>query len=183
MQSASWGRPVGTHEHHQVMERIDIITGTLGKAMGGASGGYTSGRREIIQLLRQRSRPYLFSNSLAPPIVAATLRVLEMLVQSTQLRDQLEANTRYFRQQIQEIGLDIVPGEHPIVPVMLGDARLAAGMAEDMLRRGVYVIGFSFPVVPKGKARIRTQISAVHSRQDLDKALEAFAESKKSLGI
>lgn len=173
----------GTHEHHQVMERIDIITGTLGKAMGGASGGYTSGRREIIQLLRQRSRPYLFSNSLAPPIVAATLRVLEMLVQSTQLRDQLEANTRYFRQQIQEIGLDIVPGEHPIVPVMLGDARLAAGMAEDMLRRGVYVIGFSFPVVPKGKARIRTQISAAHSRQDLDKALEAFAESKKSLGI
>ena len=173
----------GTHEHHGVMERIDILTGTLGKAMGGASGGYTSGRREIVQLLRQRSRPYLFSNSLAPPIVAATLRVLDMLGLSTELRDQLERNTRYFRKQIQKIGFDVVPGEHPIVPIMLGDAKLAAVMAEDMLDRGVYVVGFSFPVVPKGQARIRTQISAAHSLQDLDKALEAFAESKKSLGI
>lgn len=173
----------GTHEHHDVVSRIDILTGTLGKALGGASGGYTSGRSEIIQLLRQRSRPYLFSNSLAPCIASATLCVLEMLSNSTHLRDRLHDNTRFFREQIQKIGFQVVSGEHPIVPIMLGDARLASAMADDMLNRGVYVIGFSFPVVPKGKARIRTQVSAAHSREDLEVALHAFSESKRSLGI
>jgi glycine C-acetyltransferase len=173
----------GTHEHHDVVQRIDILTGTLGKALGGASGGYTSGRQEIIQLLRQRSRPYLFSNSLAPPIAAATIRVLELLSESTELRDRLQTNTRFFRERIASLGFQIVPGEHPIVPIMLGDARLAASMADHMLKRGIYVIGFSFPVVPKGKARIRTQISAAHSQQDLETALQAFAACRQDLGI
>jgi glycine C-acetyltransferase len=173
----------GTHEHHRVMDRIDILTGTLGKALGGASGGYTSGRKEIVQLLRQRSRPYLFSNSLAPPIAAATVRTLELLEQSTELRDKLQGNTEFFRERIQSLGFNVVPGEHPIVPIMLGDARVASGMADDLLNRGVYVIGFSYPVVPQGKARIRTQISAAHSLADLDFALNAFAASKQALGI
>jgi len=150
----------GTHEHHNVMDRVDIITGTLGKALGGASGGYTSGKKEMIDLLRQRSRPYLFSNSVAPPIVGAALKALDLLTESTELRDKLESNTRYFRKRLSEIGLEIVPGEHPIVPVMFGDAVLAAKVAEGMLARGVYVISFSYPVVPEGKARIRTQVSA-----------------------
>jgi glycine C-acetyltransferase len=173
----------GTHEHHDVMDRIDLITGTLGKALGGASGGYTSGRREIIELLRQRSRPYLFSNSVAPPIVSASVRALEMLSQSTELRDRLESNTRFFRQQMARSGFEIIPGEHPIVPIMLGDAALAARMADLMLTKGVYVIGFSYPVVPQGKARIRTQISAAHSEQDLAFAVEKFCEAKQELGI
>lgn len=173
----------GTHEHHAVMDRIDILTGTLGKALGGASGGYTSGRKEIIQLLRQRSRPYLFSNSLAPPIVAAALVALEMLTQSTQLRDKLATNTRYFRTEIERRGLPVLPGEHPIVPIMLGDAVLAGRMAEAMLDKGVYVIGFSYPVVPMHKARIRTQISAAHSLDDLDVAIEKFAEAKAELKV
>lgn len=171
----------GTHEHCGVMDRIDILTGTLGKALGGASGGYTSGRPEIIQLLRQRSRPYLFSNSLAPPIVAASLRALEMLSESTTLRDQLAANTTFFREGMQRTGLELLPGQHPIVPIMLGDAALASRMAEAMLAKGVYVIGFSYPVVPMGKARIRTQISAAHSQDDLSLAIEKFAEAKAEL--
>lgn len=173
----------GSHEHHDVVSRIDILTGTLGKALGGASGGYTSGRKEIIQLLRQRSRPYLFSNSLAPPIAAASIRTLELLEASTELRDKLQHNTAFFRDKMHGLGFNILPGEHPIVPIMLGDARLAAAMADDMLSRGVYVIGFSYPVVPQGKARIRTQISAAHSSADLQFAVEAFANSKKSLNI
>ena len=173
----------GTHEHHHVMGRVDIITGTLGKALGGASGGYTSGRKEIIELLRQRSRPYLFSNSLAPPIVGASLKVLELLSASTELRDKLEANTAFFRESMAGLGFPILPGTHPIVPVMLGDAALATKVAEAMLRKGVYVIGFSYPVVPKGKARIRTQISAAHSRADLEFAIQAFAEVKRELGL
>jgi len=173
----------GTPEHCGVMGRVDIITGTLGKALGGASGGYTTGRRQIIELLRQRSRPYLFSNTLAPPIVAASLKVLEMLSGSTQWRDRLMDNTRYFRRRISDAGLRIVSGEHPIVPVMLGDARLAKEMADRLLGKGVYVIGFSYPVVPKGQARIRTQVSAAHTRQDLDWAVEKFAETRKELGI
>lgn len=173
----------GTHEHHQVMQRIDILTGTLGKALGGASGGYTSGRREIIQLLRQRSRPYLFSNTLAPPIAAASLRTLELLEQSTELRDKLHHNTAFFRDQMQQLGFTIAPGEHPIVPIMLGDAKVASAMAEDMLARGVYVVGFSYPVVPQGKARIRTQISAAHSMDDLQFAVDAFRQAKLSLGL
>lgn len=173
----------GTHEHHNVMERIDVITGTLGKALGGASGGYTSGRKEIIQLLRQRSRPYLFSNSVAPPIVAASIKALDMLTESTMLRDKLHDNTFYFRESLSVIGLETVPGEHPIVPVMLGDANLASQMADILLGKGVYVIGFSFPVVPKGKARIRTQVSASHTREDLDFAVAKFAEAKAELGI
>ena len=173
----------GTHEHHHVMGRVDIITGTLGKALGGASGGYTSGRKEIIELLRQRSRPYLFSNSLAPPIVGASLKVLELLSASTELRDKLEADTAFFREGMAGLGFPILPGTHPIVPVMLGDAALATKVAEAMLRKGVYVIGFSYPVVPKGKARIRTQISAAHSRADLEFALQAFAEVKRELGL
>ena len=167
----------GTHEHHNVMDRVDIITGTLGKALGGASGGYTSGKKEMIDVLRQRSRPYLFSNSVAPPIVGAALKALDLLTESTELRDKLESNTRYFRKRLSEIGLEIVPGEHPIVPVMFGDAVLAAKVAEGMLARGVYVISFSYPVVPKGKARIRTQVSAAHSIEDLDFAVNAFAET------
>jgi glycine C-acetyltransferase len=165
----------GVHEYCGVMDRVDIITGTFGKALGGASGGYTSGRREIIDMLRQRSRPYLFSNTVPPAICAASIKVLEMLSASTALRDQLEENTRYFRQGMKAAGFDIKPGEHPIVPVMLGDAALAQEMSKRLLERGIYAIGFFFPVVPKGKARIRTQISAAHTRADLDKAIEAFA--------
>ncbi len=173
----------GTHEYRNVMDRVDIITGTLGKALGGASGGYTSGRKEIIDLLRQRSRPYLFSNTLAPAIAGASLKVLEMLTESTKYRDKLEENTKYFREEIKKIGLNIIDSEHPIVPIMLGDAVLSQKMAEMMLEKGVYVIGFYFPVVPKGKARIRTQISAAHSKEDLDFALNAFKEVKEDLGI
>jgi len=173
----------GTHEYRHVMGRVDIITGTLGKALGGASGGFTSARREIVDLLRQRSRPYLFSNSLAPPIAAASLKVLEMLRTSTALRDQLEDNTRFFREGITQIGYHVLPGEHPIVPIMLGDAALAGRVSEAMLGKGVYVIGFSYPVVPQGKARIRTQISAAHSREDLAFALAKFAEVKQELAL
>lgn len=173
----------GTPEYHNVTERIDVITGTLGKALGGASGGYTSGRKEIIDLLRQRSRPYLFSNSVAPPIVRASIAAIDLLTRSTELRDKLMDNTRYFREKIAGIGLDVLPGEHPIVPVMFGDAHPAVRMAERLLEKGVYVIPFSFPVVPKGKARIRTQVSAAHSREDLDFAIEKFAEAKAELGI
>jgi glycine C-acetyltransferase len=173
----------GTHEHHNVMDRIDIITGTLGKALGGASGGYTSAKKEIVELLRQRSRPYLFSNSVAPPIVGASIKALELLTESTALRDKLQENTRFFREELSKIGLEILPGEHPIVPVMFGDAIPAVKMAESLLQKGVYVIPFSFPVVPKGKARIRTQVSAAHSREDLRFAVEKFAESKAELGI
>jgi glycine C-acetyltransferase len=173
----------GAHEHCGVMGRVDILTGTLGKALGGASGGYVSGRREIIELLRQRSRPYLFSNTLAPSIAGASLKVLEMLSQSTALRDKLEANTKYFRQEMTKRGFNILPGEHPIVPIMLGDATLAQRFAEAMLARGVYVIGFFYPVVPRGKARIRTQISAAHTREDLAFAIEQFTAVKAELGL
>lgn len=166
----------GIHEYHGVMDRVDIITGTFGKALGGGSGGYTSGRKEIIDLLRQRSRPYLFSNTVAPAICAASLKVLDMLSASTALRDKLHENTRYFRKGMQEAGFAMSPGEHPIVPVMLGEAVLAQTMSQKLLERGVYAIGFFFPVVPKGKARIRTQISAAHTKADLDKAITAFAE-------
>ncbi len=173
----------GTHEYHNVMGRVDILTGTLGKALGGASGGYTSGRREIVALLRQRSRPYLFSNSVAPPIVASSLKILEMLSASTALRDKLESNTEFFREGMTRLGYDLLPGEHPIVPVMLGDAALAARVADALLAKGVYVIGFSYPVVPKGRARIRTQISAAHSQDDLAFAIEKFGEVKRELGL
>ena len=168
----------GTPEFHGVTGRIDILTGTLGKALGGASGGYTSARREIVDLLRQRSRPYLFSNTLAPPIAATSLKVLEMLSDSTALRDTLEANTIFFRAGMEQLGYDLLPGRHPIVPIMLGDAALASRVAEAMLERGVYVVAFSFPVVPQGKARIRTQISAAHTTEDLAFAIEKFAEVK-----
>ncbi|HBH12792.1 MAG: Glycine C-acetyltransferase [Clostridiales bacterium 38_11] len=173
----------GTHEYNGVMDRVDIITGTFGKAMGGASGGYTSGRKEIIRLLRQRSRPYLFSNTLAPAIATASLKVLEMLMESTFLRDKLEQNTLYFRERIKAIGYEIIESNHPIVPIMLGDAVLSQKIAEKLLEKGVYVIGFYFPVVPKGKARIRIQISAAHSICDLDFALDAFKEVKEELNI
>ncbi|MCW5553883.1 MAG: glycine C-acetyltransferase [Verrucomicrobiae bacterium] len=172
----------GTHEHCGVMGRVDILTGTMGKALGGASGGYTSGRKEIIEYLRQRSRPYLFSNTLAPSIVAGTLKVLELLNRSTELRDRLEANTKFFREGMTKAGFKILPGEHPIVPVMFGDAPLAAQFAERMLARGVYVVAFSYPVVPQGKARIRTQMSAAHTREDLAFALEQFIAVKAELG-
>lgn len=171
----------GTHEYHDVLGRVDVITGTLGKALGGASGGYTSGRKEIIELLRQRSRPYLFSNSVAPPIVGASIKAIELLTESTELRDTLESNTRYFREAMTSEGFDILAGEHPIVPVMLGDAALATKFADAMLLRGVYVIGFSYPVVPDGTARIRTQISASHSVDDLDKAVHAFRDVRSEL--
>jgi glycine C-acetyltransferase len=173
----------GTPEHHDVMERVDVITGTLGKALGGASGGYTSGRKEIIELLRQRSRPYLFSNTVAPPIVGASIAAIDLLAQSTELRDRLEKNTQLFREGIAKAGFNIVPGEHPIVPIMLGDAVLAAKMADALLKRGLYVIAFSYPVVPQGKARIRVQVSAVHTEDDLRFALEAFTAVKQELGI
>jgi glycine C-acetyltransferase len=173
----------GTHDHCGVMGRIDILTGTLGKALGGASGGYTSGKKEIIELLRQRSRPYLFSNTLCPSIAGASIAALNLLKRSTQLRDILETNTRFFRNEMTAAGFDIVPGEHPIVPVMLGDAALASKFADAMLEHGVYVIGFSFPVVPQGKARIRTQISAAHTREDLERAVKGFVEVKNQLGV
>lgn len=173
----------GTHEHHGVMGRIDIITGTLGKALGGASGGYTSGRKEIIEYLRQRSRPYLFSNTMAPPIVAGSIKAIELISNSTSLRDKLEENTRYFRERMTKAGFNILPGTHPIVPIMLGDAALAGRFADAMLEKGVYVIGFSYPVVPHGKARIRTQISAAHTRENLDFAIDAFTRTKGELGI
>jgi len=173
----------GTHEHHDVQGRIDIMTGTLGKALGGASGGYTAARREIVELLRQRSRPYLFSNTVAPTIVAASLAVLKLLEQDTGLRDRLESNTRYFREQIRQVGLSVPDGEHAIVPIMLGDAKLAKKMADRLLEKGVYVIAFSFPVVPKGTARIRAQVSAAHTRADLDFTVEQFAAVKKELKL
>jgi len=173
----------GTHEYRKVMGRVDILTGTLGKALGGASGGYTSGRREIVELLRQRSRPYLFSNTVAPMIVGASIRALEILSKSTELRDRLMENTRLFRQGMSERGFNIPTGEHPIVPIMLGDAALAQKMSERLLEKGIYVIGFSYPVVPKGQARIRVQLSAVHSREDLEFAMGAFAGVKKEVGL
>jgi len=173
----------GTPEYCGVAERIDIYTGTLGKALGGASGGYTSGRREIVEWLRQRSRPYLFSNTLAPAIAGASLKVLDMLQQSGDLREKLHANSRYFREQMTALGFDLVPGDHPIIPVMLGDAKLAGAMADKLLAEGIYVTGFSYPVVPQGKARIRTQMSAAHSRDHLDKAIEAFASVGRLLGV
>ena len=173
----------GVHEHRGVMGKIDIITGTLGKALGGASGGFTSGRKEIIELLRQRSRPYLFSNTLAPSITGASLAVLELLSETTELRDTLENNTRYFREKMQAAGFDIKPGEHAIVPIMLYDAVLSQKMAEKLLERGIYVIGFYYPVVPKGQARIRVQISAGHQQEHLDQAIEAFIAVGKELGV
>jgi glycine C-acetyltransferase len=173
----------GTHENYNVMSRVDVLTGTLGKALGGASGGYTSGRKDIIDLLRQRSRPYLFSNTLAPSIAGASLKVLELLSESTALRDRLEANTRFFRDEMTKRGFDILPGTHPIVPIMLGDAALATRFADAILAKGVYVVGFSYPVVPNGRARIRTQISAAHTKENLDFAVERFTEVKRELGL
>jgi len=173
----------GTHEHCGVMGRVDVITGTLGKALGGASGGYISGKREVIDLLRQRSRPYLFSNTLAPVIAAASITTLDLITRSTALRDKLEASTKYFREGLTNAGLTLRPGTHPIVPVMLGDAALSQKFAARMLEKGVYVIGFFYPVVPQGTARIRTQVSAAHSREDLDFAINAFAEVKAELGL
>ena len=171
----------GTHEHHGVMGQIDAITGTLGKALGGASGGYVSGRRELVAMLRQRSRPYLFSNSVAPPIAAASLKVLELIRDGKDLRTRLAENTKFFRSRMTEEKFDILPGDHPIVPVMIGDAAKASSMAAAMLERGVYVVGFSYPVVPQGKARIRTQVSAAHTRDDLERAVRAFVETRKEL--
>jgi glycine C-acetyltransferase len=171
----------GTHEYRGVIGKIDIITGTLGKALGGASGGFTSGRKEIVDLLRQRSRPYLFSNTVAPPIVAACLKALEILTASTELRDKLEENTKYFREAVTERGLTIKPGVHPIVPIMIGDAAKSQKFAARMLDKGVYVIGFFYPVVPHGTARVRTQVSAAHSREDLEFAVKAFAETNEEL--
>jgi glycine C-acetyltransferase len=172
----------GTPEMCGVEGRIDIITGTLGKALGGASGGYTSGRKAIIELLRQRSRPYLFSNSVSPPIVGASLKVIDLLQESGDLRQLLRQNTHFFREKMQQEGFNILPGEHPIVPVMFGDERAASRMAELLLKKGVYVVAFSYPVVPKGKARIRTQISAAHTRADLEFALKQFSQAKTELG-
>ncbi|WP_029286835.1 glycine C-acetyltransferase [Pedobacter sp. R20-19] len=173
----------GTHEHFNVMDRIDIITGTLGKALGGASGGFTSGKKEIIDMLRQRSRPYLFSNTLAPAIAGASIAVLDMLSETTSLRDKLESNTKYFREKMTEAGFDIKPGFHPIVPVMLYDAKVAQNFAAKMLEEGIYVIGFFYPVVPQGKARIRVQLSAAHEQHHLDKAIAAFTKVGKDLGV
>lgn len=173
----------GTHEYRGVMGKIDIITGTLGKALGGASGGFTSGRKEIIEMLRQRSRPYLFSNTLAPSIVGASIAVLDMLTETTALRDKLEYNTRYFRNKMTEAGFDIKPGDHPIVPIMLYDAVLSQKMAARLLEEGIYVIGFFFPVVAKGQARIRVQLSAAHEQEHLDKAIAAFIKAGKELGV
>ncbi|MEE8425675.1 MAG: aminotransferase class I/II-fold pyridoxal phosphate-dependent enzyme, partial [Woeseiaceae bacterium] len=173
----------GTHEYRGVMGRIDIITGTLGKALGGASGGYTSGRREIVAWLRQRSRPYLFSNSIAPMIAATSIAVLDLLDKDNALQEQLHHNAAYFRERMTQRGFELKPGEHPIIPIMLGDARLAADMSDRVLRRGVYVVGFSFPVVPEGQARIRTQMSAGISRPQLDAAIEALTDVGRELGI
>tara|TARA_B100001057_G_scaffold484667_1_gene563108 strand:+ start:6040 stop:7221 length:1182 start_codon:yes stop_codon:yes gene_type:complete len=169
----------GTHEHHDVMDRIDIITGTLGKALGGASGGYLGGRKEIVEFLRQRSRPYLFSNTLAPPIAAGSLQAIDLLESSTELRDRLEENTSFFREAMEKEGFEILPGEHPITPVMFGDAAKAARFADLLLDKGVYVIAFSYPVVPEGKARIRTQVSAAHSKKDLAFAVDKFVETRR----
>lgn len=173
----------GTHEYRGVMGRVDIITGTLGKALGGAMGGFTSGRKEIVEMLRQRSRPYLFSNSLAPSIVGASIAVLDMLTSTTELRDKLEENTKYFREKMTAAGFDIKPGEHPIVPIILYEAKLSQAFAARLLEKGIYVIGFYFPVVPKGQARIRVQLSAEHTQQHLDKAIRAFTEVGKELGV
>ncbi|MDB5492049.1 MAG: 2-amino-3-ketobutyrate coenzyme ligase [Micavibrio sp.] len=173
----------GTHEYHKVMDRVDIITGTLGKALGGASGGYTSGPREIIEWLRQRSRPYLFSNTLAPTITATSLKVLDLLENGGALRQRLRDNAAYFREKMTTLGFTLQPGDHAIIPVMLGDAALASKFADSMLKRGVYVVGFSYPVVPQGKARIRTQMSAAHTREQLDKAIAVFAEVGRELNI
>lgn len=173
----------GTHEHCGVMDRVDILTGTFGKALGGASGGYTSGRKEIVDMLRQRSRPYLFSNTLAPAIAATTLRVLDILTQSTELRDRLEANTRLFRDGMKSKSFDIAEGNHPIVPIMLGEAELATRMASMMLEEGIYVIGFCYPVVPKGKARIRVQVSAAHASEDIETAIDAFARVRDKCSV
>ncbi len=173
----------GSHEHCGVVDRVDILTGTLGKALGGASGGYVSGRRQVVDWLRQRSRPYLFSNSIAPVVAATTLRVVDLIDTMPELRERLWQNTAYFRDRMQALGFDLVAGEHPIIPVMLGDAPLAVRMAERLLELGVYVIGFAYPVVPLGKARIRTQMSAGHSREQLDRAIEAFATAGRELGI
>jgi glycine C-acetyltransferase len=173
----------GTHEFHNVMGKIDVITGTLGKALGGASGGYTSGRKEIVEWLRQRSRPYLFSNSLAPVITAASITALDLIAKSDDLRRRLQDNTAYFRQAMTKAGFDILPGEHPIAPVMIGDASKAKAFADALLEEGIYVIGFSFPVVPQGKARIRTQMSAGHTRAQLEHAVAAFTKVGKKLGI
>lgn len=173
----------GTHEHFGVMDRVDIITGTLGKALGGASGGYTAARQPIVDLLRQRSRPYLFSNSLAPPIAAATLRTLQLLKESGELREQLRDNTAWFRKAMTAAGFDLLPGEHPIIPVMIGDAALATKMSDELLRRGIYVVGFSFPVVPRGAARIRTQMSAAHTRAELEQAVAEFTAVGRELGV
>jgi glycine C-acetyltransferase len=173
----------GTHEYCNVMGRVDIITGTLGKALGGASGGYTSARSDVITMLRQRSRPYLFSNSVAPPILGASLKAIEICTRSTELRDRLELNTKYFRRAMTERKFNIVPGEHPITPIMIGDAALAGKMAERLLAHGVYAIGFFYPVVPQGKARVRVQVSAAHSRADLDFAIEAFTKVRDELGM
>ena len=173
----------GVHEHCGVMGKIDIITGTLGKALGGASGGFTSGRKEIIDMLRQRSRPYLFSNTLAPSIVGASIAVLDMITETTELRDKLWDNAKYFRTKIVEAGFDVKPGEHAIIPVMLYDAKLSQDFATRLLEEGIYVIGFYFPVVPKGQARIRVQISAGHDRVHLDKAIAAFTKVGKELGV
>jgi len=173
----------GTPDHYGVQDRIDILTGTLGKALGGASGGYASGRKEVVELLRQRSRPYLFSNSVAPAIVAASLTVLDLLGDAPELRERLETNTRFFRRNIAEAGFNVVKGEHPIVPIMIGDAAMATRMADLLLTKGVYVVGFSYPVVPQGKARIRVQISAAHSREDLEFAIDQFVEAKAELGL
>ncbi len=173
----------GTHEYCDVMSRVDIITGTLGKALGGASGGYTSGRKEVIEWLRQRSRPYLFSNTLAPSIASASIAVLDMLEANTDLRARLEENSRYFRKKMSDLGFNLVPGNHPIIPVMLGDAKLAQDFAARMLQHGVYVIGFCYPVVPQGKARIRTQMSAGHTKEEIDRAVEAFAQVGRELQV
>lgn len=173
----------GTHEHHGVMGRVDILTGTLGKALGGASGGYTSGSKEVVDTLRQRSRPYLFSNAVAPPIVATSLTVLKMLSSSSHLRERLKQNTQFFRRQMELLGFHVLPGEHPIVPVMLGDAKVASRMAELLLEKGVYVIAFSYPIVPQGKARIRVQLSAGHTREDLEFAVAKFAETRAEMGL
>jgi len=173
----------GTHEYRGVMGKIDIITGTLGKALGGASGGFTSGRKEMIEMLRQRSRPYLFSNTLAPSIVGASIAVMDLLSETTELRDKLEANTKYFRTKMTEAGFDIKPGDHPIVPIMLYDAVVAQNFAAKLLEESIYVIGFFFPVVPKGQARIRVQLSAAHEKQHLDKAIAAFTKVGKELGV
>jgi glycine C-acetyltransferase len=173
----------GTQEYHGVMGRIEIITGTLAKALGGAGGGYTSGSAEVVNWLRQRSRPYLFSNSVSPPIVASSLTVLQMLTDSDHLRERLRQNTRFFRDRLESLGFHLLPGEHPIVPVILGDARVASRMAEILLRKGVYVTAFSYPIVPLGKARIRVQLSAGHTHEDLEYAANKFAETRADLGL